>query len=804
MKPVNLLRHVALAALMVLAVTSVASASDLKPARPRHVPQVLRTWSYLGPAGGLVGARITLTDGKGKVVARGTTQSTGTFTFDLRGMGKLAMPLTVTTSGGTVRGQHFTGHLRARSFGMNLHTPIVQVSPISTAASHMASKQGDYLRATEKVRTALGFKKGSIPDALRIKNGDVGFVPLVVAASRHGGFDEFAADLAVLAKAGKKVGSLRPAWAKRHKPAKGGAKTRQYAPASGVTTNTTSTGSYDSPMCNATLPSNSNSESTISDVVTIGSSVLLKAAGVPSAANSTVTGMILGPMGLAQPTTPDAAALNAVVNDLNCISAQLNYLITAVNALQLETLLESVSTCQNEITTDYYNYQYILQNEDIFQQAASDTTLADYASGDGSEWGTHTSSCQNEFNNMLFGTLTPASTAGWPLMVNNTLGSVQWYTQAQVQELQQFLSYWGMLTYQELILQSEYNNYNGSMTAMQSASGVQYTMTEPRQVVLNSNGDAQCLATASSTAPTYCVYASNIAHAFPPNLYSDEVALTSSGTAVEAIPGGVLTTSAVQFPGTAGAAGDVVFPGLDADYGFTNGKASSMNPAWFWNYYLNFTPWKNYKTNKLRVYGFGNTPTCVTNNVGSCPISGVKSESWYWDAVGLPNSLTNNGANLNPQGLGTAQQTYENPQVAARNPVSWADVSTALTTNGPGGTTPAQQFYDNVNQTGGWSGAGIDPGEVLYMTNDSSSYITAQASGDSQYVTSVYLTWNGAFGSMKTGYTDTWASDLPTTPVFAFLVGRSWWPATSGVSGSGSAGAGKYTPPSPANWAVAD
>lgn len=764
MRRTSVLLVVVASALLVGAFATPAGAAP-KPKALKMLP----TWSYVGPRAPLVGATVRLTDRTGKRIATCRSGANGTCLLDLRRVRSVRLPLEVSTTGGTVVGARFRGHLRARAFDATMKAGVVQLSVISTAAAGMAADRRGYERAVRRVRTTLGIPTSAPADVLRLRNGHVGFRELARAMVRAGGFDAFAADLAKLAEDGRRVRNLRPAnvntsGAVRVRIVKGKARASARQ-SSGAT-------------CTYPIPTGTGGSSTsteiISDVTQIGTATLLDAAGIPEA--DMIVGMALAPLGSGSSTTD--AQLNAIVNDLNCISEMLGYLSTAVGNLQEAVDVDTASTCKGALTGPYAwtGYTFLINNADTYPITSSNTTLT---SAYLPTWQQIQATCGGQIDQMLFGTSTGSGSA-WQQLVANTLGSGKWYTQAQVQQLQTFLSTWAMYAYQQMVLTNEWSNYNGAFEAAQGAAGIAVTTVNGQvQAQTDAAGNVLCAKGSSSSTNTYCVWANNIAKAYPPTLYSDEIGTVTTGNAVNSIPGGMVAPAPFANAQNAAKATSLRDTNSSANL---SAAATAMNPGWAWNYFLNFTPY-SLQTNRLTMYYFnGSAPTCSGDKVGSCPIAGQTVPNFHQNAITW---FANQG--VNPNGYGSAVQTFQNPQVTARQAAAWSDVSD-LGSAGAGGQSATTVLYWAVNQLGGsyqpWSS--ISASQVMYMTADSSSYFEAYYGGA---LSPTSITWESNLGSTKSGYNPSAPKSIPATPVFSFLTKRTWWP--------GASTAKTYTRPTP-------
>jgi hypothetical protein len=241
-------------------------------------------------------------------------------------------------------------------------------------------------------------------------------------------------------------------------------------------------------------------------------------------------------------STPTTTAIQNVDTQLSCISSQLSYLADEVGELLNTVLLaQSVATgtlCANQVNTQYGYYSGLVANAMPNADGSPSAYPLDSTNqslvADVPAWGPDgvlTGDCGSSINSMLFFSSTPGVKASWQQLNTNfqspEAGGSAWYTQLQAQQLQQFLSYWSTLLYDQFVLQNEYFNYNGLIDDANILAG-------------NVSGTSYCTAGSSSTTTqSYCVWTSNIQNAYPGDLYSDEIGIPSSGLAVNAYPAGL-------------------------------------------------------------------------------------------------------------------------------------------------------------------------------------------------------------------------------------------------------------------------
>lgn len=745
-----------------------AFAQGAEPAK-KSSPSGIRVWAYLAPTAPLAGARVEIRDARGKVVARGRTTARGTYLARLSGRSP-KLPLRVSTSGGRAAGRAFSGKMLARAFSTRLSSPITQVSLASSAAYRMSGSSKGYSRATSRVRSTLRITKGSRPDVLRLRNDDVGYAELTRAIRRtRGGFDAFARRVADLAERGKTIGGLRP----RSASSSGvtplpRARTAQSAPAPDTT------------VCSVALPSQSSSGDTstevISDIAEIGVGSLLEYAGAPVSASDGIAGMLFAPIGQNPEATILQEDVTAVANDLDCLDQQINYLSSQIAVLQLTVDVDTATDCSNAVSAGWQNYEYAINNASADPLNSSNTSLTGVYLP---TWDNVEETCGSAVNSMLFGT-SGGQQSAWQQLNKNTSAGLQWYTQAQAQELQTFLSYWGTILYQQFILANEFDNYYGYFEAAASAAGGS-----------NPTGSSPvCDAGSGATTASYCVWQNNIAQAYPGNLYSDEIGIIASGQSIAAVPGGMVAGPQPSAP--TGIQLYMMPPVNDYQQQVTY-SPMAMTAQWWYDYFLNFQNVDDVHTcamdeqdcpnAEMQFMAAGGPVNCIAGGMGGCPTA--PSTNWAQTTIDWFNGL-----GVNPNGYGTAIETYNNPQVLGRTTVTASDVS-ALSSAGPDSASAESVFYDAVNQTPGggdeaW--AAVTDSQPTYMAADSSSAVTIQMKAVPYNFTLNYWVKAplGNTASLSAGWSE---GGLPTNNPTAFLAGRSWWP--------GAANATTYEPPPP-------
>jgi len=778
------------------------------PAQAKTVkhPNLLRVWASVGPNAPLSGARIVVRSSNGRVLAQARTTNRGMRAFTLPGSRANKFPLSVTSYGGKVNGAAFHGHLRALAYSTGGNAPIVYPDLVSTSAialisrshgspigvtgsvggpSASAAKALTYRAALSRVKATLKIDKFAPTEILRLTNNYVSWAKLNRGIHRNrGNFDGLTRDIAATAARHKSTSVFVPS------RSAAGASERASKRLARSAQSSAPGGASATALCTSTIP-NSNvssgtpSTTTVENFGAIATNGLLQVAGLPSSVASGLTGMVMSPFGSAaqsgsqQVATLLTSDLQAVSTQLNCISQQISNLSTqdaAISAqvanLQFTTDVNTATSCANSITTDFGNYQWMVQYSSVDPIGPTNSYITE-SEGGLTSWGALTSSCGSAINNMLWGSSGGQGSA-WQQLNLNTQSGIGWYTQAQSQNLQLFLSYWSTLQYQQFVLTNEYDNYYGYFEPAQGAAGA----AAPAQTV---NGISQCDADMYAANPnTYCAWASNVANAYPGDLYSDEVGIISNGQGVNAYPGGLTVdsgNSSNQATGcptacTGSIDGTPIPPGTD----FYNGPAPSqttMQASWVIN---QFVARESYDS--------------------SHGVEGVWPFSTYSAAAAAQFNAQPINNEVNP----SAVETFLSPQAVHTQIPDGASGSGPLNGPGPGGATNAAQTFVNAinaEPTSKWTN--VPNVGALTGANGSTTFcaggdqVTAQnkmvpnPSGHGPAVSAG--TFNLVFQCAVNGWTGDPATGQTWTPVVGLLLGRTWW--------AGSSSAASYVPPQP-------
>ena len=219
--------------------------------------------------------------------------------------------------------------------------------------------------------------------------------------------------------------------------------------------------------------------SSTENIVIVGvqaTQTLLSLAGKKGAAEGVgmVAGMLL--QGGSSGSSATAEAIKAVSQQLFCISQQIVYLTQQVDQLKLAEAVSSATDCSNNIQSEYSTYEgYVYAaeprviNGQTYPAEPLDSTNTDFVN-DLQGWGDEMKTCALKINNMLWG-VNPGTIPAWNQLNSNYRNDYDWYTQSQVQELQEFLAFYSMRIHEAFILQNEKYNYNQEFSDAIIAAG---------------------------------------------------------------------------------------------------------------------------------------------------------------------------------------------------------------------------------------------------------------------------------------------------------------------------------------------
>lgn len=700
-------------------------------------------WASTGPRSYLTDAKVTIQDARGKLIARGKTNHRGIVGFRLLNRKMRQLPLRVQTVGGKIDGLKFNGKLKALSYDVGARKPIIYLDLVSTTAQKIKNPRLNYAAATGAVRNALSIIPRAPIDVLRVRNPYVDSGRLQLAIRTAGGWDRFVRAIARQAKQGRVMDGLKPTVASIKTPGQSttsqilgdALNPDQQRKALVVTTSTTTTApGSNSTLCTTATPGNEN---TVANYGFIATASLMEVVGVPMAAVDGVTGMLLSPLGY-NDTSPATEALDNVASELDCISEQLvaiqdelNEIVTLIETATLQTELTNANSCASSVQTGWNLYQSLANGADGTINAQNPNLCVMNGSfcgaGDIATWQAEVTACGNSINNALFGTQGTAGGSAWAELNILSQGQYAWYTQAQSQALQSFLSYWGTTMYQQFVLQNEIYNFYGQWANAIASSGGNGT-----------TGSTACAYGTQAGGVKACQWQSNVQFAFPGDLYSDEIGLWD-GTAINAFPGG-LTLSGSSKSTTSYNAGS-----LANEAWKTGGYAK-------WTY--NFSA-KNLVTNAQTAF----------NNQGINPDGNASGVETY----------------ASPQALRTI--TLLSTDVSAlQNTQTVYNKST-----NPNPLTASNFFFQAINQINGWpTSAGNSAAQTGYFTSDNVSTVSGTpVSQKFDSYESEVIHINSTISPSSQTVTLICFADFPTCtdevspPILAVLMGRTWWSNTS-------------------------
>lgn len=516
-------------------------------------PKALMILASVGPLHYLSGAKVVVKDARGKIVGRAATNIRGASLVKLRPDSRAELPFRITATGGRIlesnnsgiKGSRFQGALRANVVNLDADGGThVYLDLVSTLASRLESRKQDYPSAFEKVRGALGIKSPASPNVLRFQNNYAGWAEIESDIKRKKGFGAFVQSLEKKIRQGESLAYLKPGAYRLKKPSSGAdALLATRLATGGMARITASSSSYspcDSQVGDTLANGGSSSSELITAVGVASSKVLLSMAGLSALKPGVdlAAGMLLTG---GNKDSPADAALIEVSRQLECISAQIGYLTVQVAELEKYITLQSALNCDATVNASYNDYEFWV---DIAQPIDEDTP-SEYQlnesnklfMADMEEW-KEMYGCGLQINNALWGTSGGQGSA-WQSVNDSYQKSYPWWTQQQVQELQEFLSYWSLRIHQAFVLQTEYLNFygyddKGNPAGFEKAKAM-------AGAYQNSEGELSselCTAADAIYYPdTFCVWQNRITPAFPNDLYSDEVAIPANGLAVHVLPG---------------------------------------------------------------------------------------------------------------------------------------------------------------------------------------------------------------------------------------------------------------------------
>ena len=311
----------------------------------------LAIWPMIGPNAPLIGAVVTVRDRGGKLLTSGTSTAGGVVLLRDVNLGADDLPLTITTSGGVARNFSYTGALSTYAWPATSGTSTITLDLVTTAAMHKAilkrntvPTQRSWGVAQTKIRSAMGIPTDAPSDLLRYANNYVGF-DRIRAASRP-----------ERSKAPRSFNGLVRLLAKNAASGRPFNRVKPEGPVTPMGSAQFSATAQAAAVCQGNLPNSSGSggQSTeiIEQVAVVSAGTLLEVAGIPSTLAAGLPGMLFGGLS-SSGTSPELQAIEAVSQQLECISAQ-------INALQTSVALQAAETCESAVSTAYNRYQNVV------------------------------------------------------------------------------------------------------------------------------------------------------------------------------------------------------------------------------------------------------------------------------------------------------------------------------------------------------------------------------------------------------------------------------------------------------------
>ena len=499
------------------------------------VSNMLKVWATVAPEEPLDGATVSVRDAKGRLVGRGLTDENGRENILLTTVDPSAFPLKIITTGGSAKNVKFHGHLTARTSQVGAEFASVKMDLLSSAASLLTNATRTYPRALSEVRQSLGIGKGAPDYVLQVKNIHVDKVRLSEERRRRGGFGAVVNAVAKASKNGRRFKSLEPISVSDITQSIAQGDARQASPQPSIAAvdggiRLKPRASSASDVCSAPVGNGDETKSSkeiITDVGVVAIFALGKYAGVPTPATEAVLGTFLNF------PDPTADTLKEIQAQLTCISTQIAYLSEQVAYLSVQVSLVVAQNCSTKMDTAWQSYR------DAIAHASTDPLDSDNGAFIGvwlPNWGDVHEECGSAINTALFSS-NGGGTPAW-----RTLAKIfqdrhgGWLKQSEVQELQEFLAYWGEIENQQFTLRSEYDSYTGSATGDNSyyrdISNIGGFYTDANGV----KDTSKCASGTTSSSSTFCVWANNIKSAYPGNLYSDELGVMSNGQGIMLYP----------------------------------------------------------------------------------------------------------------------------------------------------------------------------------------------------------------------------------------------------------------------------
>ena len=752
----------------VISTSVLAGKNDKSGNKPISYLKIIAT---IGPLAYLSDATIIVKNAKNKVIAKGKTNFRGATSIKLSAESLTHQPLKIISSGGQIvyvstyditKMKSFRGNLGAEQTNMTVgSTVFISLDFMSTIANGLVTKKTSYADALSKVRDAFDIPNKVSNRVLSYTNQYVALEALEKAAKRHKGYNNYINYIINKIKFGNSITELNPISVPASVVKSAGLKPKSaVAPTPAVS----EVGAFPTcPAIGTTLPgptptSNSTSTSVLTDFVSLAFDGLLFKTGFGTTYNPGVNGLIGTALTLGATSAPainsgPSSAYTAISTQLNCISSQVEYLSGMVEQNTIATLELDANTCATQIDAAIIPYQTIIAMAIPSVNAAGVTTLPSqenslnplnfdpnwtpqsdvagptsntavnnsYAiwaqlNGKGATTAsTAKATCFDYINKALF---QPAAgdSAAWTDFNQATQLDNVWYTQSSVQALQNYIIYWQTYVYYQFVLFNEYLN-------LTQAS---YITSSPYLGTIE--GGSACDPSITTPGGTFCTWANNFKNAYPPTLYSDEIAIPSNGLAVIPYP----TSQALNLPATSSYSG---VSGINANYfgenwvsgiGVTCSNYAVCNNYWqYGDVYLNGT-------------SESESPPTASAGIRQIAATAPSSAVYNPSLTSIFGSATTeaNKTLLNAQGgyspsLSTTENSYIETYTTPQVPHTQVITSTQLPNLGSlsNGQSALTFFYNAINQDNPtsplWSG--LSATEIAYFTSDNIVTVTDQA-----------------------------------------------------------------------------
>lgn len=487
------------------------------------VSNMLKVWATVAPEEPLDGATVSVRDAKGRLVGRGRTNENGRENILLTTVDPSAFPLKIITTGGSAKNVKFHGRLTALTSQVGAEFASVKMDLLSSAASLLANATRTYPRALSEVRQSLGIGKGAPDYVLQVKNTHVDKVRLSEERRRRGGFGAVVNAVAKASRNGRRFKSLEPISDGDITQSIAQGDARQASPQPSIAAvdggiRLKPRASSASDVCSAPVGNGDEEKSSKEMIYDVGVTAMFalgKYAGVPSAALEPVLGTFLNF------PNPTADTLKEIQAQLTCISTQIVYLSEQFAYLSLQFSLEVAVECKTIVDPAWQSYRDAVAAASTYPLDSDNKTFTELWLP---AWGKVHQDCGSAINTALFSTAIGANPA-WPALAKiyqDKHGG--WLNQSEVQELQEFLAYWGEIEHQQFLLRREFDTYMGYPQDIDSISG------------FNTADTSKCASGTTSTDIKFCVWANNIKSAYPGDLYSDELGVMSNGQGIMLYP----------------------------------------------------------------------------------------------------------------------------------------------------------------------------------------------------------------------------------------------------------------------------